>query len=56
MNWLSAWYKFWTPIPIPDGSYVRWELKPVEYRVENGKIVEIENDDIPEGYGGTEPD
>ncbi len=50
-EWVLAWRRFWSPIPIPDGEYVRWQLQPVKFTIKDGKIIEKENQ---ESYGGTD--
>ncbi len=50
-EWVLAWRRFWSPIPIPDGKYVRWQLQPVKFTIKDGKIIEKENQ---ESYGGTD--
>jgi|10_taG_2_1085330.scaffolds.fasta_scaffold244224_2 hypothetical protein len=46
------WKNFWEPVPPEDGIHIRWELKPVEYEVKDGKIVKPEAEEV--NYGGTD--
>jgi hypothetical protein len=59
-NISDRWRAFWRPIPPPDDVYVKWELRPVNYRLTShadGRVtwreVEIEEEEIT-NYGGTD--
>lgn len=64
MNMLSnisnKWREFWKPVPPVNDVYVKWELRPVQYRVqchEDGRITwkAIENTEEEHfNYGGTD--
>ena len=58
-NISDKWRAFWKPILPVDGIYVKWELRPVNYRLtshEDGRITwtEVEPEDEINNYGGTD--